>query len=82
MISLREEIHSHNSQSLERIMSKSVFGSVLGKAAAAAVALSIVCGGLAFADDTTPTDPTAPPTTTVTPTPPPPATPDGHPWID
>jgi hypothetical protein len=64
-------------------MARSVFSSVAGKAAAAAIALTIACGGLAFADVTGPSDPTTPPdTSTVTPTPPPPVSPDGHPWID
>lgn len=64
-------------------MAKSLLGSVTAKAVAAAVALTIACGSLAFADVTDPTDPTTPPpaTTTTTP-PPPPATADGHPWID
>ena len=65
-------------------MLKRAFNSVAGKAALAAIALTIAGGSLAFADVTDPTDPTAPPpaTTTVTPTPTAPATPDGHPWID
>jgi hypothetical protein len=65
-------------------MTKSAFTSIAGKAAATAVALTIACCGLAFADVTSPTDPTTPPptTTTVPTTPPPPVSPDGHPWID
>ena len=65
-------------------MTKRALNSVAGRAALAAIALTIACGSLAFADVTDPTDPTTPPpaTTTVTPTPPPPVTPDGHPWID
>jgi hypothetical protein len=66
------------------MMTTWAFSSVASKAAATAIALTIVCGGIAFADVTGPTDPTPPPptTTTITPTPPPAVSPDGHPWID
>lgn len=64
-------------------MSVFSFRSIAGLTAAAVLALTIAGGTVAFADTTSPGDPTTQTTQTVTPTPPPPVAPDGgHPWID